>query len=133
MRYFVLLAAGIILVGASGNAGALPAAKFRIDNSSNIQLVQEKPEKSDTIKKRVKRAWKDLTGYKFDVACPGFWLPINQSVCTETGKIAASRVQSARLRMRSVRSGMWVVSRFGPPFYGVGSLTFAGGNGFRSH
>ncbi len=87
MRYFVLLAAGIILVGASGNAGALPAAKSRIDNSSNIQLVQEKkPEKSDTIRKRVKRAWKDLTGYKFDVACPGFWLPINQSVCTETGK-----------------------------------------------
>ena len=87
MRYFVLLAAGIILVGASGNAGALPAAKSRIDNSSNIQLVQEKkPEKSDTIKKRVKRAWKDLTGYKFDIACPGFWLPINQSVCTETGK-----------------------------------------------
>lgn len=87
MRYFVLLATGIILVGASGNAGALPAAKSRIDNSSNIQLVQEsKPEKSDTIKKRVKRAWKDLTGYKFDVACPGFWLPINQRVCTETGK-----------------------------------------------
>jgi hypothetical protein len=63
------------------------AAKSRIDNLSNIQLVQEKKtDKSDTIKKRVKRAWKDLTGYKFDIACPGFWLPINQSVCTETGK-----------------------------------------------
>ena len=87
MRYLTLLAAGIIMVGASGNAGALPAAKSRIDNSSNIQLVQDKKsDKSDTIKKRVKRAWKDLTGYKFDVACPGFWLPINQSVCTETGK-----------------------------------------------
>jgi hypothetical protein len=87
MRHRTLLAAGIILVGASGNAGALPAAKSHIDNSSNIQLVQDKKsEKSDTLKKRVKRAWKDLTGYKFDVACPGFWLPINQSVCTETGK-----------------------------------------------
>ena len=86
MRHLALLAAGIILVGASGNVNAFPAATPRIDNSSNIQLVQDKPEKSDTIKKRVKRAWKDLTGYKFDVACPGFWLPVNQSVCTETGK-----------------------------------------------
>ena len=87
MRYFVLLAAGILSVGASGNAGALPSAKSRIDNSSMIQLVQDKKsDKSDTIKNRAKRAWKDLTGYKFDVACPGFWLPINQTVCTETGK-----------------------------------------------
>ena len=87
MRHLALLAVGIIWVGVSGDAGALPAAKSRIDNSSNIQLVQDKKsDKSDTIKKRVKRAWKDLTGYKFDVACPGFWLPINQSVCTETGK-----------------------------------------------
>ena len=87
MRYVVLLTVGIILVGASGNAGALPAAKSRIENSSNIQLVQDKKsDKSDTINKRVKRAWKDLTGYKFDVACPGFWLPVNQSVCTETCK-----------------------------------------------
>jgi hypothetical protein len=87
MRHLTLLAAGIILVGASGNAGAFPAAKSRIDNSSNIQLVQDtKSEKSDTLKNRVKRVWKDLTGYKFDVACPGFWLPANQSICTETGK-----------------------------------------------
>jgi hypothetical protein len=87
MRHLTLLAAGVILVGASGNAGALPAAKSRIDNSSNIQLVQDKKsEKSDTLKNRVKRAWKDLTGYKFDVACPGFWLPVNQNTCTETGK-----------------------------------------------
>jgi hypothetical protein len=87
MRYLTLLAAGIVLVGASGNAGAFPAAKSRIDNSSSIQLVQDrKSGNSDTLKNRFKRAWKDLTGYKFDVACPGFWLPVNQSVCTETGK-----------------------------------------------
>ena len=87
MRRLTLLMAGLILVGANGNAGALPIAKSRIDNSSNIQLVQsEKSEKSDTLKNRVKRAWKDLTGYKFDVACPGFWLPVNQNTCTETGK-----------------------------------------------
>lgn len=91
MRHLALLAAGIILVGASGNAEALPASKSRIGDSSNIQLVQEKKsERADTVKNRVKRAWKDLTGYKFEVACPGFWLPINQSTCTETGKSRAA-------------------------------------------
>jgi len=87
MRYLALLTAGVVLAAASGSAGALPATKSRIDGSSQIQLVQDKKaEKSDTLKKRVKRAWKELTGYKFDVACPGFLLPINQSTCTETGK-----------------------------------------------
>jgi hypothetical protein len=84
MRYLALLAAGVILVGAGGNAGALPAAKSKFDTASPILLVQDK--QGDTLKKRVKRAWRELTGYKFDVACPGFWLPVSEGTCTETGK-----------------------------------------------
>ena len=57
---------------------------FEDDSPSSVQLVQDKP-KSDTIKKRVKRAWKDLTGYKFDVGCP-IILPLTHRTCTETGK-----------------------------------------------
>jgi hypothetical protein len=87
MRHIALLAAGIMAVGLSGNAGALPAKKSNITESSQVQLVQEKrAERSDTIKSRVKRAWKDLTGYKFAVACPGFWMPINEGTCTESGR-----------------------------------------------
>lgn len=86
MRHLALLAAGFIVAGAGGSAVALPAAKSGIEKSSQIQLVQDRTERKDTVKNRVKRAWKDLTGYKFEVACPGFWMPINQSTCTESGK-----------------------------------------------
>jgi hypothetical protein len=36
----------------------------------------------ETLKQKVKRVWRNLTGYKFDVSCPlGA-----RSTCTETGK-----------------------------------------------
>ena|SRR2546421_1963451 len=87
MRHLTLLVAGALLVAASGNAGAgfsSPAGLSRIGGISSIEFVQEK-RKSDTIVQRVKRAWKDLVGYKFDVACPVL-IPLSYTTCTETGK-----------------------------------------------
>ncbi|MDP2296680.1 MAG: hypothetical protein Q8M24_14610, partial [Pseudolabrys sp.] len=67
-------------------AGAMSPAGFsRIDNLSTIQLVQDK-KKTETVKQKVKRAWRNLTGYKFDVACPAFPFALSVSKCTATGK-----------------------------------------------
>jgi hypothetical protein len=94
MRHLTLLLTGLLLVTASGNAGAgsiSPAGFSHIGGLSSIELIQEKRElvqekrKSDTITQRVKRAWKDLVGYKFDVACPVL-IPLSHTTCTETGK-----------------------------------------------
>ena len=93
MRYLTLLTlttASVILIGASGSAGAGvagPAGLSRSGGLSSVEFVQEKREKrkSETLTERVKRAWKDLVGYKFTVSCP-ILLPLSRTTCTETGK-----------------------------------------------
>lgn len=80
----ILLAIGI-LFGAMFDVKAAPVAPSGISAGSDIVLVQAKPKKDETIKQKVKRVWKNMTGYKFNVACPAI-LPINHSTCTETGK-----------------------------------------------
>jgi hypothetical protein len=62
-----------------------PAGLSRIDGLSAIEFVQDK-QKSETIKHKVKRIWRNLTGYKFDVACPTFPFVISRTTCTATGK-----------------------------------------------
>lgn len=83
MRILPLAAGAIFLVGTVANVTAAPIGSQPTFEISSIVLVQEK--KSDTVTQRVKRAWKDLTGYKFNVACPAFF-PVNHRTCTETGK-----------------------------------------------
>jgi hypothetical protein len=85
MRYLALLS--LLLIAASGNAGADVIARAGLSGSgdpSSVQFVQEK-RKSETITARVKRAWKDLVGYKFDVSCPVL-IPLSRTTCSETGK-----------------------------------------------
>jgi hypothetical protein len=85
MRYLALLS--LLVIAASGNAGAgtvAPAGLSRSGGLSSVEFVQEK-RKSETITERVKRAWNDLVGYKFDVSCP-IVIPLSHTICTETGK-----------------------------------------------
>ena len=80
--------AGVLLIAAGGNAraGAIsPPGVSRIDGLSVIKFVQDK-KKSETIKHKVTRIWRNLTGYKFDVACPAFPLALSVTSCTATGK-----------------------------------------------
>lgn len=83
MRYFVVLATGLIVFAASGQslAGPIsPTGLSRGDAPAPVILVQAK--KDETLRQKVKRAWRNLVGYKFDVNCP-----INRhSTCAETGK-----------------------------------------------
>ena len=86
MRTHAYLGAVLFLTASIGVGAAAPLTPRLAPGAADIsafELVQEK--KSDTVTQRVKRAWKDLVGYKFDVACP-FFFPINHRTCTETGK-----------------------------------------------
>lgn len=92
MRHFALLAASVLLIATnvSVEAGVVtPAELWQVGNLSSVEFVQEKfvqeKPKSETITQRVKRAWKNLVGYKFDVACP-MLIPFTHTTCTETGK-----------------------------------------------
>ena len=81
----VLALAGAVLI-LPLKAGAMPPAGLsHIEGLATIQLVQEK-KKSETMKQKVKRAWRNLTGYKFDVACPAFPFALSRTTCTATGK-----------------------------------------------
>ena len=79
---------GALIIATASYAGAgvvSPAALSRIGGLSAIKFVQDKPQ-SETFKHKMKRVWRNLTGYKFDVACPAFALALSRTTCTETGK-----------------------------------------------
>ena len=83
--FAALAIAGAVLI-MPVNAGAMPPVGLsRIDGLATVQLVQEK-KKPETMKQKVKRAWRNLTGYKFDVACPAFPIALSRTTCTATGK-----------------------------------------------
>jgi hypothetical protein len=83
MRHLVLLVTGIFLFATAGQSFAAPISPAGFSNAAGlpIVLVQDKPAKDETLKQKVKRAWRNLTGYKFDVSCP-----FASRTCTETGK-----------------------------------------------
>lgn len=83
-RFQVTIAAGILAMASTGFVNPVSAANFsRVESPAQIQLVQAK--KDETVKQKVKRIWRDWTGYKFDVGCPVI-LPIQHTTCTATGK-----------------------------------------------
>jgi hypothetical protein len=82
MRHLIVLATGIFLIAASGQAAAgqfSPAGFSRVE-SAPVILAQAK--KDETLTQKVKRAWRNIAGYKFDVNCP---VNMHRS-CAETGK-----------------------------------------------
>ena len=105
MRYLTMSAAGLCLLAMTATAGISPASAAGVTGAP-IMLAQaeiKKPEakkeakKTETIKQKVKRVWRNMTGYKFAVACPAL-IPLNHSTCTETGKNRAdarAKCQSA--------------------------------------
>jgi hypothetical protein len=105
MRHLALLTAAVLLIVVSGNARAgviSPVGLSRIDGLSPIQFVQAK-QKSEPLKKKVKRIWRNLIGYKFDVACPAFPFTVSRTTCTETGKTR----EDARAKCQSQHPFCW--------------------------
>jgi hypothetical protein len=85
MRHFIVLATGMFIIAAGGQAIAgpfTPAGFANTERGAPLVLVQDKPAKDETLKQKVKRVWRNIAGYKFDVNCP-----INSHrTCAETGK-----------------------------------------------
>ncbi len=100
MRYLGMLAAGVCLLAMTATAGINQAAAAgATEAKAPIVLAQADAKKETTtekVKRKVKRAWRNLTGTKFDVACPAL-IPLSHSTCTETGsrKEARAKCQSA--------------------------------------
>ena len=106
MRFWIMSAAGLSLLALSVTAGlntANAATATVAGAQAPIVVAQAEPKKSETVtqkvkrevkedtkavKDSVKRTWKKLTGYKFDVGCPAL-IPLSRSTCTETGKNSA--------------------------------------------
>jgi hypothetical protein len=96
-HYWTMSAAGLgllILAAASNPASAAGASRIESQGSQGLQaqapivLAQNEPKKETVthkVKRKVKTAWRNMTGYKFDVGCP-IVLPVNRTTCTETGK-----------------------------------------------
>ena len=85
MRYLIVVATGVFIVAAAGQAVAgpfAPAGFSRAEGGAPPVLVQDKPAKDETIKQKVQRVWRNIAGYKFDVNCP----INNHRSCAETGK-----------------------------------------------
>jgi hypothetical protein len=82
-----LALAGALLIAPGSKAGAVPVSPSLSHGNdlSAIEFVQDRP-KSETVKQKVKRIWRNLTAYKFDVACPAFTFAITRTSCSANGK-----------------------------------------------
>jgi len=87
MRRLAVLATAVFLIAAGGPAaaGAFPAAAMPAAGVGAPFGLVAAEKKSETVTQKVKRAWKNLTGYKFAVSCPALGPP-RKSTCTESGK-----------------------------------------------
>lgn len=92
MAYRKLSAAGLgllVFTVVSATGPAVAAERVQASKASPIVLAQNEPKKSESVtqkvKRNVKKAWRNLTGYKFEVGCPAV-IEVNRYSCTETGK-----------------------------------------------
>ena len=69
MRNLTIAAAGLCLLAMSATTNVALAAGVT-EAKAPIVLAQNAPKKDETVTQKVKRAWKNLTGYKFAVGCP---------------------------------------------------------------
>ena len=86
MRIIAIVTAGALLLALSSAAQASPFSPVGLsaDGVTSIELVATK-KKSETMTQKVKRVWKNLVGYKFDVSCPF----AGSRTCSETGSSRA--------------------------------------------
>lgn len=87
MRSIVLVTAIAFAASSVTLAQSAPISPTQMEMGGPLVQVQQKKQESTTekVKRNVKRTWKNLTGYKFNVSC----LFSGTRVCTETGKSKA--------------------------------------------
>jgi hypothetical protein len=86
-RITSIVLAACLLAGSARHAVAAPAGFIDASIVSQVELVQEKPKKSETLTQKVKRVWRNVTtpNYNFCVACPVL-LPLSRTTCTAQAK-----------------------------------------------
>ena len=97
MRTLAMAAAGVCLLAMSATAGIDPALAAGVTQAPIVLAQADTAKKKETVTQKVKRVWRNMTGYKFAVACPAL-IPLSHSTCTETGKnrdTARAKCQSA--------------------------------------
>jgi hypothetical protein len=96
MRHLGLIVAAAFLAAvASGANAAQGQPGFSPVGEPAITLIQEK--KSETVGQKIKRVWRNWTGYSFCVRCP-IPIPLTTSTCTETGKSRADAKAKCQAR-----------------------------------
>jgi hypothetical protein len=85
MRNLTVAAAGLCLLAMSANANVALAAGATEAKAPIVLAQNTAPKKDETVTQKVKRAWKNLTGYKFAVGCPVV-LEFTKKNVKETGK-----------------------------------------------
>jgi hypothetical protein len=81
-----MAATGVCLLAMNGNSGVASAlAAGATEAKAPIVLAQNEPKKDETLKQKVKRVWKNMTGYKFAVGCPAV-IELTKKTVKETGK-----------------------------------------------
>jgi hypothetical protein len=81
--------AGAFLASLVAHAGADPApspGRWRIQTVPAIEIVVHDRRNPETVTQKVKRMWRNPTGYKFDVVCPIFPFVVATTQCTASGK-----------------------------------------------
>ena len=84
MRIIAVVTAAALLIAVNGAVQAAPLSPIGPSVGTSIHLVATE-KKSETVTQKVKRAWKNLVGYKFDVSCP----LAGSRTCSETGSSKA--------------------------------------------
>ncbi len=100
MKYPGMAAAGVCLLAMS--AGTTPLQAAGATEATPIVVAQlelkkkpveaKKETTTEKVKRKVKRAWRNMTGTQYDVACPAI-LPLSHSTCTETGSRNEARAK----------------------------------------
>lgn len=100
MKYMAMAAAGVCLLAMTATTSINRAAAAGASEAkAPIVLAQAEMKKetvTEKVKRKVKRAWRNMTGYKFDVGCP-ILIPLSHKTCTQTGK----NVEDARAKCQA--------------------------------
>ena len=73
MRHLIVLATGVFLIAVASPAVAgpfAPAGFSRAEAARRSCWCRTSRRRDETLTQKVKRAWRNIAGYKFDVNCP---------------------------------------------------------------
>ncbi|MBI3701568.1 MAG: hypothetical protein HY242_14130 [Afipia sp.] len=99
--FFIFFTLSAVVAAIALSAEAAPMQSSGMANGAIPAITYVQAKKDETLKQKVKRVWRNLTGTTYDVGCPALGFAFTRTTCTETGKDAQA---SASPSIRSVKS-----------------------------